>query len=1000
MAELALAPLKARITWFLTSILIAVIAISVWSIMTERRDALATAERQAEGYVKALAEHSESALAEADRVARGVLSDIRGRGGVSRFESRELFDYLQHAIEGAPQIGSLFLTDRDGTMVINTVQYPPKQIIVKDRDYFQHYLTNPEADLTIGKPVISRLVNRWRFNLMRPLSQPGEPFSGILAVVFEVDYFKQFFSPASLGPRGKVLLIRADGVPLVNEPASEKAYEVTFKDSLLFSERLPAAAAGTFQGGLNTQPDRIIAYRRLSRFPLVAVIALHEDDILAAWQRKAALQGGLTLGFCLVVMLLAALLFRHLQQLQAAQTKILSQQHELAVKAAQIDAANDAILQIDDQGRLVQFNQALCLMTGYPRDELAQMSIADIEAPAAAGSPAAIGVLRDGQEQVTFETRYAVKGGAVMPVEVHARRMQDTDRELVLCIVRDITPRKRTELRERSRLRLLEEMATGKPLADLLTHIVGFVEQESPGALCSVLLANESGTRLQHGAAPSLPEAYNQAVDGVRIANGMGSCGTAAYLRQRVVVADIVGHPYWKGFQPALDIGLRAAWSEPIISADGVLLGTIGIYYCEPRVPNDEECSLLESAAHLASIAISRELNEGVRVRLEEQLLHVQKIEAVGQLAGGIAHDFNNLLTPIVGYAEMIKLSLPEGDPLIKRAEGIVAASLKARDLTQKLLSFGRKQMLCMDLLDLNEVLQSFQDILRRTIRENIRIDERLGSDAAMVMGDRGQLEQVILNLAVNAQDAISGNGTITIETGQVVLDDEYARIHPGIRLGRYVLLVFADDGCGMPEEVLQHIFEPFYTTKPLGHGTGLGLAMVYGIVKQHDGLVEVTSRVGKGTTFKIYLPAQTGEPQRTEGTVQLMTPGTDTAQQQTVLVVEDNAMVRDMAVELLTAAGYRVLAAESPLVALALAEHHAGVIDGLVSDVIMPEMNGLELYERLQERFPGLPVLFMSGYTSDVAIHGGTLEEGVNVLLKPFTTDQFLRRVREVLGH
>jgi signal transduction histidine kinase/CheY-like chemotaxis protein len=533
-----------------------------------------------------------------------------------------------------------------------------------------------------------------------------------------------------------------------------------------------------------------------------------------------------------------------------------------------------------------------------------------------------------------------------------------------------------------------------------LEHIVSYVEQESAGALCSVLLADEAGIRLHHGAAPSLPEAYNRAVDGVRIAKGMGSCGTAAFLRQRVVVEDIVDHPFWKGFTPATDAGLRAAWSEPVLSADGLLLGTLAIYYREPRLPGAEEGALLESAAHLASIAISREKNEGLRLRLEEQLLHVQKIEAVGQLAGGIAHDFNNLLTPIVGYAEVIKLSLPEGDPLIKRAEGIVAASLKARDLTQKLLSFGRKQMLCMDLLDLNEILQSFQDILRRTIRENIRIEERLTSDATLVMGDRGQLEQVILNLAVNAQDAINGNGTITIETGRVTLDDEYARIHPGIRVGPYVLLAFADDGCGMTEEVLQHIFEPFYTTKALGHGTGLGLAMVYGIVKQHEGLVEVTSRPGKGTTFKIYLPAQVGESQRVADSTPQVTAAPASEQLQTVLVVEDNAMVRDMAVELLTAAGYQVLSAENPLLALAIAEHHAGAIDALVSDVIMPEMNGLELYERLQDTFPGLPVLFMSGYTSDVAIHGGTLEEGVNVLLKPFTTEQFLRRVREILAH
>jgi len=997
-AELVLAPIKNRIKWFVAAVIAAIVTISSWSMLTERRDALATAERLAEGYVKALAEHSESALAEADRMALAVLSEIRARGGSSRFEQRELFEFLRHHIEGSPQIGALFLADRAGTMFTNTTQFPPKQIAIGDRDYFQYYLTTPGADLTIGKPVMSRLTNRWRFNLMRPLNLPHEPFNGLLAVAFEVEYFKRFFSPASLGPHGKVLLIRADGAPLVNEPYVDNAYEVSFQGSSLFKEKLPKASFGSYHGSLTANSHQIISYRRLSRFPLVAVIALQEEDVLAVWMRKAVLQGGMTLAFCLVVLMLAGLLFRHLQQLQEAQTRILRQQNELTVKAAQIDAANDAILQIDGDGRLVQFNQALCQMTGYTRQELAGMSLDDIESPALSGLPATRSLLME-IDQVTIDTEYRTKSGRIVPVEVHARRMNADGRALVLCIVRDITLRKRVELREQTRLHILEEMATGKPLTNLLEHIVNYVEQESPGALCSILLADETGTRLHHGAAPSLPEEYNRAVDGVRVAKGMGSCGTAAFLQQRVVVEDIVGHPYWKGFKPASDAGLRAAWSDPLLSADGELLGTLAIYYREPRKPLPEESALLESAAHLASLAISRVRNEEQRLRLEEQLLHVQKIEAVGQLAGGIAHDFNNLLTPIVGYAEMIKLSLPAGDPIIKRAEGIVAASLKARDLTRKLLSFGRKQMLCMDQVDLNEVLLSFQDILRRTIRENIRIEERLCTDAAQVLGDRGQLEQIILNLAVNAQDAISGNGTITIETGHVTLDDEYARIHPGIRVGPYVLLAFADDGCGMSEEVLQHIFEPFYTTKALGHGTGLGLAMVYGIVKQHEGLVEVTSKEGKGTTFKIYLPAQAGGSLSADDASPDLVAVPAAEQQQTVLVVEDNEMVRDMAVELLTTAGYRVLSAEGPLLALALAEHHGDAIHGLVSDVIMPEMNGLELYERLQNIFPGLPVLFMSGYTSDLAIHRGVLEEGVNVLLKPFTTEQFLMRVREMLA-
>ncbi|BCS52484.1 PAS domain S-box protein [Geobacter sp. SVR] len=713
--------------------------------------------------------------------------------------------------------------------------------------------------------------------------------------------------------------------------------------------------------------------------------------------RSVILQTCLTAALCLSVILLMQLLTRHLERLQMARTTLQDQQEQLRIKAEQIDAAHEAILLLDLEGRLLQVNNALCRMTGYAQEELLGIRLNDIEPPEYAARIAAN--IRTIQEkgQATFESAHLTKAGKILPVEVSARIMSGHAQPLILSIVRDISERKRSERRETTKSLILEKLATGVDLPELLLHIVRFVEQEYEGALCSVLLLDDSGTRLRHGAAPSLPDSYNQAVDGLRVGQGMGSCGTAAHTRTRVIVEDIEGHPYWKGFTPAREAGLRACWSEPVISAGGALLGTFAIYHREPRSPDRFEIQLIESAAHLASIAIDRHKADKQRKHLESQLHHIQKIEAVGQLAGGIAHDFNNLLTPIIGYAEMIRRKLPDGDPLSDKTQGIINAAGKARDLTKQLLSFGRKQVLQLHPVDLNEVVGSFHDILRRTIRANIAIDIRPSPGEVTILADRMQVEQILLNLAVNAQDAIEGNGSIVIESGHVMVDNEYARLHPGLATGRYALLAFSDSGCGMDDHTLGHIFEPFFTTKQIGHGTGLGLATVYGIVKQHDGYVAVNSRVGEGTAFRIFLPPCAESAAAPAETAAAAAPHLENAGGRTILVVEDNDMVREMVVDLLESCGYRVLVAALPSAAQELVRDHRGAIDLLVSDVVMPEINGQELYERLHHSLPHLRALYISGYAHELFANG-TLKEGIDFLQKPFTAESFLKRVQQAL--
>ena len=317
--------------------------------------------------------------------------------------------------------------------------------------------------------------------------------------------------------------------------------------------------------------------------------------------------------------------------------------------------------------------------------------------------------------------------------------------------------------------------------------------------------------------------------------------------------------------------------------------------------------------------------------------------------------------------------------------------------MTQQLLSFGRRQSIASEVLDLNEVILSFNDILRRTIRESIRIDLALDPEGSYIKADRSQMEQIILNMTVNAQDAFDGvHGRINIETCRVRMDGENARLHPGMAPGEYVMLLFRDNGCGMSADVISHIFEPFFTTKRVGHGTGLGLATVYGIVKQHDAHIAVVSHEGEGTAFMVYFPCCDQVPLFQSQVVRReRSSGCGVA---TILLVEDNEMVREMVGEMLVSAGYTVLTAADPSKAVELLAGRSTEIDLLVSDVVMPGMNGPELYEQLVVQIPSLKVVYISGYPVNPGLRGVSFEEEVNYLQKPFTAEALLERIRCVL--
>jgi PAS domain S-box-containing protein len=381
---------------------------------------------------------------------------------------------------------------------------------------------------------------------------------------------------------------------------------------------------------------------------------------------------------------------------------------------------------------------------------------------------------------------------------------------------------------------------------------------------------------------------------------------------------------------------------------------------------------------------------------LEQQLRQSQKMEAVGRLAGGIAHDFNNLLMVISGYSEFL-LERVGPDPVLRGpAQEIAGASQRASSLTRQLLAFSRKQMLAPKVLDLNGVVTENLKMLTRVIGEDIDLVMVPAASLGAVRADAGQIDQVIMNLAVNARDAMPSGGKLTIETSNVSLNEEYARFHAPLRPGDYVLLSISDTGLGMDSETQSHIFEPFFTTKGT-KGTGLGLSTVYGIIKQSGGYIWVFSESGKGTTFKIYLPrvAERAEPAQivTSNEAAFTEPGTET-----VLLAEDEVNLRYLVRQFLERQGYKVLEAADGAVAMQIAVAHQGVIHLLLTDVIMPGMNGRELAQRVSEIRPQTKVLYMSGYTENVIGHNGTLDAGVRLLQKPFTLRELKSKVREVL--
>jgi PAS domain S-box-containing protein len=616
-------------------------------------------------------------------------------------------------------------------------------------------------------------------------------------------------------------------------------------------------------------------------------------------------------------------------------------------------------------------------------------------------------------EVANLEAPFRTKSGREVVALMSASVITLAGEPHILSITRDITERKRAEA-EIGRLSRL--YAALSEINQALVRVSS--RQELFDEICRALVTSGGFRMAWVGSVePGDPRVRVVAshgddigyLNGIQVfaddqPEGRGPTGTAIREEREQICNDVLNDPRtlpWRQDGRSFEWGASAAF--PIRLA-GRTIGALTVFAPEAGFFGDHEIALLERAASDVSFGLDnlqreadRRLADASLRESQAQLVQAQKLESVGRLAGGVAHDFNNMLGVIAGHAELALLELAPSDPLRAELEAILSAAHRSAELTRQLLAFARKQTVSPRVLDLNLTVSGMLKMLQRLIGEDVDLRWTPGRDLWLVRIDPSQVDQILANLAVNARDAMAGTGTLAIALENDSLDEAFCRVHAGFLPGDYVRLEVSDTGAGMSPEVLAHAFEPFFTTKDAARGTGLGLATVYGIVTQNHGFVEADSQPGRGTTLRIWLPRHL----RPEGELEPPTPPHATVELHggtgTVLLVEDADALLQVGESMLSMLGYTVLTAASPAEAIRVATEHAGDIRLVVTDVILPQMNGRELADRLQAIVPGVKCLFMSGYTADVMAHHG-VTGGVHFVQKPFSIAALARAVRGAL--
>ena len=879
--------------------------------------------------------------------------------GTSHQSGKEILQWMVSLKSLYPQYHSILLIDSNRTVRLS---------LPTESGKFGKYADNLLSEALSTKKIVfsdlhtSEHIKDIHIDMVIPIADNKEknaPLHG--AVLIRIDPYKFLFpliqSPTTPSQTSETILLRREGnvVVFLNELRHKKDTALTLRFSLS-EENLPSVMAAQGKEGVVEGMDYrgapvLAALRSVPDSSWFLITKIDQEEIYAPIQRRALLIGIIVsisilasgLGVGLIWSRQRAGFYRREYELELRQEELL-RRYEYFLKYA-----NDIILLLDHDFKIIESNERASEAYGYTRDELLNLSLKDLRSP---DEQPLLGIQMNMASElngIVLETVHQRKDGTRFPVESSNRPIKFNGEVFYQCIIRDITERKQAEKmlnesEERYRS-LVENIKIGITLI---------------GSDYKIIMVNSAMRKFFNKDSGAFAGKY---------------CFREFEKREEIC-------PHCPGAKAMLT-GQAAEVETNGIRDDGTRF-PVHLYAFPVFMPDGKITGFIE---------VVEDITE--RKLLESQLLQAQKMESVGQFAGGIAHDFNNILTAIIGYASLLLMKMGENDPLRRNAEQILLSSERAASLTHSLLAFSRKQIIHPKPVNLNEILRRTEKLLIKLVRADIELKTILADEDLIILADSNQIEQVFMNLAVNARDAMPDGGLLMIETERIEIDGEYKKTHGYGEPGAYALISVADTGLGIDEETKERIFEPFFTTKDIGKGTGLGLAIVYGIIKQHNGYINVYSEMGKGTAFKIYLPLS---EKKAEKLNPVLEPPTITEGTETLLLAEDDAEVRKFTKYVLEESGYTVIEAEDGRDAVDKFIENKDNIQLLLLDVIMPGKNGKEVYDAIRKEKPGIKALFMSGYTANIIHKKGILDEGLDFVLKPVSPTQLLKKIRELL--
>jgi PAS domain S-box-containing protein len=923
---------------------------------TDRAQAVEMAYRDAENLADALAEHTRQTLAALDL---GLTSAIAAMGPQPLRDSARLHGVLADRQATSAGTYAYFVLDAQGRLMASSRTPQPEPADLSDTSEFRVHRERRDAGLYLGTPRLGRVgfaQGQWIVNVSRRLETADGQFAGVAAAVVSLDDLRRFYDKLRLGEQGAVGLFSAEGVLIARSPWVERFLGQDFSGQAVYREQLARQDQGRLAGAYVTDGvERLSAFRRVDDSAATVYVGLGLDEVLAPWRERLVFQvaiGALAMSVLFGASLLALSHVVRREQWQRQRSQRLRDVAEASARLVHaptvevlLQHAGDAARRLFDAS-LARVSLAagegpgtqLCIVSG---PEASPGQVADPE-PHAPDHPARLAVPLVGQDGHRL-------GQIELTGHPNGKFSADDRNELMqLASVAGAALEYLLSSREREAA-LAQTQAAQSRIETILSSISDAVYALDPA--WRFVYLNEEAQRLLQ--------------------------------RSR---EDLLGRNVWEAFPEARDTVLHTEYQRARTHKVSV---SFEFYY-----PPLETWFSVRAFPHEEGLTVYfQDITQ--RVETEARLRQAQKMDALGQLTGGVAHDFNNLLTAILGAADALDEELAAGpDTAGPHVAMIRQAGERAAALTHRLLAFARKQPLDPRQTQINELLADFEPLLRRTLGEHIDIEFVRGSGLWKALVDPNELQNAILNLAINARDAMPGGGRLTIETANMSVARDYAEIH-GIQPGQYVLVAVSDTGPGMPPEVVARAFDPFFTTKPAGQGSGLGLSMVYGFARQSGGHVKIYSEPGHGTTVKLYLPradaATEADYRRVERAP--LAPG-----HEHVLLVEDDDLVRLVAVASLEKLGYRATVCNDGREAIEQLRHGPH-FDLLLTDVVLAGgLSGKEVAAAAAQLRPGLKVLYMSGYTENAIVHHGRLDRGVHLLSKPFRIDELGRKLREVL--